>query len=305
MAYALRPRLGRIPKKAVVLTRRSHPMTFQLLDCMAGRVKSPAFELVALDPWSNAATGQVGLKRKRVLYVGAALWSGLDWEERYAVLSHELGHNVNNDVRRKYLLATSLRALTVWTNVLTARTRAQHSLPALVTTFVRSPLRRLATRALHAQLRLSSGASRLAEYKADDISASVAGTEAAVRALEKMLIIATSSDPLFKAALYAPQADIWAGQKRYVDSFPPRQRRRLRRIDQLSAPDVYATHPNASRRISYLMSDPVAPSLTMLTQERLSAVERELTPPFRELAQDMRRQPWSRRIRHQDPPMTG
>ena len=103
-------------------------MTFRLLDSIAARVNSPGFDLIVLDGGSNAATGQVGLKRRRVLYVGAALWSGLDWDERCAVLAHELGHNVNNDVRRKYLLATSIGALTVWNNVLTPKTREHHFL---------------------------------------------------------------------------------------------------------------------------------------------------------------------------------
>jgi Zn-dependent protease with chaperone function len=288
MGFALRPRLGRVPQKAVRLTRRSHPTTFQLLDSLAGQVKSPSFDLMVLDRGPNAATGQVGLRRRRVLHVGAALWCGLEWDERCAVLAHELGHNVNNDVRRKYLLATSIGALTVWVNVLTPKTPAHHVLRARFSTVVLSPLRRLATRALHAQLRLSGGVSRLAEYKADDISASVAGTEAAVGALGKMLIIGSSTDRLAETAVYAPQADLWAGQKRYVDSFPARQLRRLRRIDQLSASDIYSMHPKIWRRISYVMSEPVTPSLTATTQEQLSAVDQELTPQLRKLAQDMR-----------------
>jgi Zn-dependent protease with chaperone function len=294
MAYTLRPRLGRVPRKAVVLTRQSHPMTFQLLASIAGRVESPGFDLMVLDRGSNAATGQVGLKRRRVLYLGAALWSGLEWDERCAVLAHELGHNVNNDVRRKYLLATSIGALTVWVNTLTPKTKVHHFPRALFTTLVRNPLRELATRALHTQLRLSSAVSRLAEYKADDISASVAGTDAAVRALDKALIIGSSLDLLVRTASYAPQADLWAREKRYVDSFPPRQRRRLRRIDELSPSDMYATHPKTWRRISYLVADPVVPSVTPITQAPVAGVQEELTPELRKLAQDMRSQVWQR-----------
>jgi Zn-dependent protease with chaperone function len=297
MAYALRPRLGRVPRRAVVLTRQSHPVTFQLLDFIAGRVESPGFDLIVLDRGSNAATGQVGLKRRRVLYLGAALWSGLEWDERCAVLAHEFGHNVNNDVRRKYLLATSIGALTVWINTLSPKTKVQHFPRALFTTLVRNPLRKLATRALQAQLRLSSGVSRLAEYRADDISASVAGTDAAVRALDKALIIGSSMDLLVRTASYAPEADLWAGEKRYIDSFPPRQRRRLRHIDQLSPPDMYATHPNTWRRISYLLSDPVVPSVTTMAPAPIVGVEEELTPQLRKLAKEMHSQ-----VRRRPPP---
>jgi hypothetical protein len=132
--------------------------------------------------------------------------------------------------------------------------------------------------------------SRLAEYKADDCSSSVAGTDAAMRALDKVLIIASSMDLLVKTALYAPEADLWAGEKRYVDSFPPRQHRRLRRIDELSPSDIYASHPNIWRRISYLMSDPVVRSMTAMTQHQLSGVDQELTPQLRTLAQEIRSQ---------------
>jgi Zn-dependent protease with chaperone function len=293
MAYALRPRLGRLPRHHV-LTRERYPLLFGLLDSISDITGAPTFDCAVLERHPSAATGRIGLRRRRVVFIGASLWSVLEWDERIAVLAHEAGHNVSNDSRRGYLLGTSLKALEVWITTLTPRSRLHNFPQLLFRTLVRAPLRWVAGRMYLAQMRLSTGVSRMAEYRADEISASSAGTEASVRALDKLLITSDFVKNLRQTILWRPDVSLWVKQKEFFDTYPHRQRARLRRIDQLSAASVYSTHPTISRRIAYLAADPVTGSALPFSAEHLSQIDAELEPQLRLMAETMRRGVYSR-----------
>jgi Zn-dependent protease with chaperone function len=228
----LRPRLGSLPRD-FALSRGSYPLFFELLDSISHATDAPRFDYAVLDRGPNVATARIGLRRRRVVFVGVALWSVLEWDERIAVLAHEVGHNVSNDSRRGYFLGSSLRALAVWINVLTPQARVHNFLQLLVRVLIRWPLRWMAVRLYAAQLRLSSGVNRMAEYRADEIAASAAGTEAIVRALDKLLVTSDGLKRIAQTVLWQPDAPLWAAQKAFVDNYPRRERMRLRRIDQL------------------------------------------------------------------------
>lgn len=72
-----RPRLGRPAKDAVVLDRRSAPTLYGLLDRVAAQVGARLVDVVVADHDFNAGYGAVGLRRRRVLYVGLPLWRTL------------------------------------------------------------------------------------------------------------------------------------------------------------------------------------------------------------------------------------
>jgi Zn-dependent protease with chaperone function len=293
LAWALRPRLGRLPRD-FVLSRDSHPLFFDLLDSVSGAADAPRFDYAVLERDPSDATARLGLRRRRVILIGAALWSVLKWDERIAVLAHEAGHNVSNDSRRGYFLGSSLKALAVWIDVLTPKSRVHHHLQLFSRAFIRLPLRWLAGCLYAAQLRLSSGVSRMAEYRADHIAASVAGTEAAIRALDKSLLTSESMMHLAQALLYRPDAPLWAAQKAFIDNYPSRQRARLRKIDPLIAASIYASHPTVSRRIAYLSASPVPGSMHPRAAGRLSEIEAELDPQLHRMAEGIRREAHSK-----------
>lgn len=287
MAYALRPRLGRLPRD-YLLTRETHPLFFGLLDSVSDAADAPRFGYAVLERGPGAATGRVGMRRQRVLLAGAALWSVLDWDERIAVLAHEAAHNASNDSRRGFFLGASLTALRVWINVLTPKSEVFHYAQLFTRAFVRLPLRWLARLLYAAQLRLSSGVSRMAEYRADWIAASVGGTDAMTRALDKMLVTSDCMTNLRRTILYRPREPLWAAQKAFADSYPQRQRSRLRRIDQHSSSSIYASHPTTSRRITYLSAGPVPPGSAVATEAQLQAIDRELEPLLLRIAEEIR-----------------
>jgi hypothetical protein len=122
---------------------------------------------------------------------------------------------------------------------------------------------------------------RLAEYRADDISARLAGTEAAVKSLSKVLVMVDSRGQLARAALYKPRADLWHEYRTHIATFPPRQRIRLRRINQLSATSVYSRHPGVHRRIAYLDRRPLVAPAPLPAESLWPAVDTELEPLIR------------------------
>ncbi|MGH9123111.1 MAG: M48 family metalloprotease [Acidimicrobiales bacterium] len=278
LAYAVRPRLGRIPKKAVVLTRESHPRTFELLDRLGHDVGGPAFDRVALTRDINAGTSRVGVRRTRVLYLGVPLWNCMDWNERTGLLGHELGHQVNGDVRRGFFLATSIQALRTWIDILTPRSRLHSSIQIVFRTVVRYPLRWVARGLLASQLRLSSGRSRMGEYRADDIAAGLAGTEAVIRGLDTTLIASDCLSRSVRMCLYQPEADLRSEEKRFVADFPRRQRMRLRRINQLSATSLYSTHPSVHCRMVYVAAQPTSLAGSAPGASLWAGVDAELAP---------------------------
>jgi Zn-dependent protease with chaperone function len=287
MAWALRPRLGRLPRD-FLLTRHSHPAFFGLLDLVTASAGAPAFDYAVLNRDPNAATGRAGLRRHRVVFVGAALWSVLDWDERIAVLAHEAGHNVSNDSRRGYFLGSSLAALAVWIRVLTPKTSTRHYLQILFRAFVRWPLRQVAILVYAAQLRLSSGVSRRAEYRADEIAAAAAGTGAVTGMLDKLLVTGEAMKHLRQSVRWRPDESLWEAQKAWIGRFPAGQRARLRQIDQITATSVYSSHPSVSRRISYLSASPVQASLALPDAGQLALIEAELNPQLTRMADQIR-----------------
>lgn len=289
MAWALRPRLGRLPRD-FVLTRGSHPGFFGLLDLVTASAGAPAFDYAVLMRDPNAATGRTGWRRHRVVFIGAALWSVLDWDERIAVLAHEAGHNVSNDSRRGYFLGSSLAALAVWVGVLTPTRRARHFLQMIFRVLVRWPLLWLAIFLYVAQLRLSSGVNRMAEYRADDIAAAAVGTEATARTLDKLLVTGEAVRHLRQSVLWRPDASLWEAQKEWIGKFPAGQRARLRQIDQITATSVYSGHPSISRRIAYLSANPVPAGLPLPDPSQLSLIDAELEPQLSQIAQQIRRE---------------
>ena len=100
LAWELRPRLGRLPKPTEATPVGPAPALQGILDEIATALGTRAPDRVLVSPWFNASVIEVGLRRRRVLVIGAPLWVCLDRAERVGVLAHELAHFVSGDTRR-------------------------------------------------------------------------------------------------------------------------------------------------------------------------------------------------------------
>jgi Zn-dependent protease with chaperone function len=111
VAFLIRPRFGRMPKGALLLTRTDAPELYRLLDRVADEVGARRVDVIAIDRFFNASYAAVGLRRRRVVTIGLPLWNALSPEERISVLGHEFGHGVNRDSRHLLVVGTALQTL--------------------------------------------------------------------------------------------------------------------------------------------------------------------------------------------------
>src|SRR3954469_1210524 len=111
IAAYLVPQLGRVPRHAEVLTREQAPALYGLIDRMGVALGAPPPDLIGVEPWFNAQTTVVGLRRQRVLTLGLALWGALSPQQRVALIGHELAHFGNGDVRRGFVVSPAMTTL--------------------------------------------------------------------------------------------------------------------------------------------------------------------------------------------------
>jgi Zn-dependent protease with chaperone function len=110
----LRPRVAKRDSRAPSLTRDEAPHTFALLDQIAKELGTRNVDVIEFGPDYNAAVYEYGVRRRRCLFIGFALWETLTPQERVAVCSHELGHFANHNPRHGIVIATAFRSLGEW-----------------------------------------------------------------------------------------------------------------------------------------------------------------------------------------------
>jgi Zn-dependent protease with chaperone function len=297
LAWFLRPRFGRMPP-GVRVPREAAPALFAMTDEIAATFEGPSFDVVVVTDEANAATSSVGLREKRVLSIGAPLWTVLTRDERSAVLAHELGHNVNGDIRRSLVVGTALRTLATWYQVFRPKYQTQLvpgvAIFQVVYRVLRYPLLTITKGLYRFELKLSLPLHQRAEYLADALSARYAGTEPLLSTLDKLLLVSSTSQVLRQIIFYQPKADLLAELRRRLETVPPRERDRLRRADRLQAESLYATHPPVFRRRDVLLTRRTEPGRSRVSSSDWDAVERELAPALAAVAKELRRREWAK-----------
>jgi Zn-dependent protease with chaperone function len=161
---------------------------------------------VRLSPEFNASVGLEGISRRPAMDLGVPLLASLRSEERVALVAHECGHLVNRDPTRTLLMGAALETLIAWFDVLLprphlrSRTVFLQDLADLLLRMAASFVRGYAIVMLHPLMY----ASRRAELYADMRSSEIAGTPAAVAALEKLEPMGGAYGFLLELALLHP-----------------------------------------------------------------------------------------------------
>src|SRR5262249_25100671 len=122
---------------------------------------------------------------------------------------------------------------------------------------------------------------------ADALAAHVSGTEAVVSVHEKLLLEPIVTVAIQRAAFerqHGESPDVFERLGHSVLEAPSRERERRRRVAQLENTRLDATHPPTSRRIHVLEARPSRRPEVLLSDERSSAIDRELGPYRSELA---------------------
>jgi len=252
-AVLLRPHLGRISKRDVTVTRATAPELFGLLDEIALAASARPVQLVVLNGDFNAAYGSVGLRRRRVVWIGVPLWLVLAPDERLALLSHEIAHQVNGDARRGLLVGTSIESLASWYQAFKWTHDAEGGLGPVdyLSWLLSLPLAKAIQLTLRLQLRLTARSHRRAEFAADDLAAEIASTGAVLALLDVSLL----STPCLRALQHDSRhgdGALWDLLVTWRGGLPGGEWERLRRADRLRGASVDASHPPTAHRVDAL-----------------------------------------------------
>ncbi|MSQ10438.1 MAG: hypothetical protein EXR52_05465 [Dehalococcoidia bacterium] len=249
LAWLLRPDLGQVPQ--VHYTRERLPRLFALLDRIAGVLGCRGVDLVVIDGSYNAFFGRLGFRQQRVLGLGLPLVVSLKPQELLSTLGHEFGHGVNGDAAQSLLVGSALRALERWHWMLQPNwdqggLLGLAAFPVnLLAIVVRWGLQVYGAALVHLLYRQS----QRAEYLADLLSMEVAGREASVTSLEKMLLVPSFRLAVERAAL-GTGVGLLADFEERVARMPVREAGRLRRAAILEGASLDATHPPTGHRIA-------------------------------------------------------
>ena len=283
LAFVMRPRFGRVPKGKPVARRRDAPSLFALVDEISNSLGAHSVEWIAFEMAFNCGTGLVGLRRRRLIVIGLPLWTVLSNAERVALLTHEVAHDINGDLAHGLVVSSALQILSSLVRMLTPGVRLMRSSSALVAfaeeigELLLLGLRGVCLLGLRALLRYRNRASPRAEYLADQISAPVAGRDAAVAALDKMYLEAPALASLKLSALRG-EPDLWERLDREIDSIPPKERERRRRLGRREGHQVDETHPPTAFRIDVLSKLPPNSPSIVISDERAAQIDREIAP---------------------------
>ncbi|MCX5203070.1 M48 family metallopeptidase [Streptomyces sp. NBC_00237] len=275
VAVVLRPRLGSLPKDVPVLHRADAPRLFALVDEVASVVGTRGVDAVVVEPCFNASVTAYGIRQRRVLTLGIALWESATPRQRVALLGHELGHYAGGDVRAGLITGTALRTLANWLYFLEPVANPRDMGERLVNVAYFLP-RHAAFGLIVVLDQLTLRGSQRAEYRADELAARAGSSEAAVAVMD-LLLVGDSAHTALETAVTrahmskmtsrrdratAPQPsgqDLWDRVTARTTRVPERERARLLRIAELRGHSADATHPPTHlRRLRLERAEPEA-----------------------------------------------
>ncbi|MEM7633372.1 MAG: M48 family metallopeptidase [Pseudomonadota bacterium] len=238
------------------LVRQDAPALFALCDRIADKVGSPRADGILVNGDYNAAFARVGMPRKTLLIIGLPMWLVQTWPERVATLAHEFSHGANGDCTRGLLVGSALDALEHWLDFL--RPEYDSGSGAIVGNHLLWILS-WPVHMLHLGLsHLVWSQSQLAEFLADYLAITVAGSEAMIDDLRK---IANGSHlGLFasKSILGQQQSGREVIEKfvSYYEGLPKGELERLKRLSNQENARLDSTHPPTRQRIEFIAAHP-------------------------------------------------
>jgi len=288
IAILIRPRLGGVESGTVIMPAESAPALYRLTEQIAREIGSRPVHLIALDETFNAGHGQVGIQRRRMLWIGLPLWNVLTDEQRIGLLSHELAHQVNGDLAFGLVVGSALRTLESWSRTLRPGPWQPgggdifsflESLGQLVARGLYRVLRTVVDLLYTAEESLLFASRQRAEYYADRVATRVASTQAVIDCLDVLHL----SRPCILAMHYAAQreeADMWASEQSFMREFSAKEWERLRRLDARRGTAIDSTHPPTNLRVEMLKSAPEVPARVILTASEWAAIADEMSSGF-------------------------
>lgn len=271
-AWLMRPKPGKVPSQDIA-SRKDFPTLHALVNEVVYELGGRPINNIVVNEDFNAAYGVVGWRRVPVLWIGLPLWMALHPQERLALLGHEVAHGVNGDVIRGFLVGSALRALDEWIGFF--RAPLQQAAPGGYLTWVLS-IPFTALQSLLAQLLWLD--QQQAEYFADYLGSTIAGTDAVVTTLERMGSSEHLDDVLLRNAYSTAQsgATILGLFRQRIAELPDREWQRLARSGQRERARIDASHPPTAYRIGFLGAHVVTKPRMIAAENVMRTIDVEL-----------------------------
>ncbi|BCY05737.1 M48 family metallopeptidase [Actinoplanes sp. L3-i22] len=290
VAVFLRPRLGGLDGRAERLDRGTAPTLFAVIERVAGAVGAPTPDVVLLDAERNAYTSTIGLRRRRVLCLGAPLWAVLDPQERVALLGHELGHFVNGDVRRGLVTQAARTTLARVSYLL--RPERGAGIVEIIVEF----LGRIASQLflwLHLLLLWTSMRdSQRAEYRADELAARAAGTDAAIRMLDQFLFGDALDTVVRREARAGHGSAAWSAAGRQSLTRLAPEVPAFRQLSRRTEVSLFASHPPVGLRSGLLAARAAQPAAVVVTELEQARMDEELAAHYERVRRELAAATW-------------
>ncbi|WP_285471501.1 M48 family metallopeptidase [Actinoplanes sp. NBRC 101535] len=287
-AVVLRPRLGRLSAltaDAWEVDRDGAPELFTVIERVSAVVGVPMPDVVLVGAEQNAYTTTVGLRRRRVLCLGAPLWAVLDPQERVALLGHELGHFVNGDVRRGLLTQAATTTLGRVAYLLSPERGV--TLLEQIVELICWMLSRLVMGVHLVLVATSQRDSQRAEYLADELGVRAGGSAAAVRLNDHFLIMDAIDTVIRREARAQHGAPEWraASDIARANLVPrvPAMRQLSRRVEA----SFFASHPPTGLRAALIETRPAQPAGVELSGPESARIDGELTAIYEKARREL------------------
>jgi Zn-dependent protease with chaperone function len=239
-------------------------------------------ETIIFDLQFNASWGLDGWRRRRVLRLGIPLLASLDTRETLALLAHELAHERNGDARRGLLVGSTLMSLSEAVNLFRPHPTPFGAHKWAFVMMLTNGLLRVCSQPFRGLLALQTHLlyrdSQRAEYFADDLSASVAGTDAMIALLDSMLAMRSIEMVIRRATLTGERAgpEMVADMRAATSSSDPASRAARRDRARADRHRLDSTHPTTASRIAVLQQRPGRAASVVLDASAESALSNEL-----------------------------
>jgi heat shock protein HtpX len=292
VAIALRPRLGKLDKYADPIDPETLPTLNRLITNVATAIGAPRPSVLLFDNGFNASSGAYGLRRRRYVMIGLPLWLSLTPAEQVALISHELGHFVNGDVRRGPLARYGFQVLGQLAYMMrpdaslsrSRRGRGLFGIAALVEVLLRPIFALISLVFSLAQLAiewLSMRASHHAEYAADAMSSRVAGGAAMIGCLDTLLLGEACGTVVSRAARNGPSPAAWREAAAVARRDLAPRIRPLRQLSMRDSASLAGSHPPVGLRSQLVESRPPIYATVGLTESESAEIDRELANQYR------------------------
>lgn len=280
--WMVRPRLSEMPTGGV--SEQEFPALFQLVNRICDHIGIPHVSTIIVDEDFNAGFAQFGWRRESVMWIGLPLWTILTPGERVAILSHEASHGANGDPTRSLIVQGALNTLEGWLYFLRpnydyrAAEYTDTSFGEVLAYYLMWIFSFLVEGVMHILRLLVWRDSQIAEYLADYLATTVAGTGPMIRGLKKLaywqFFEHVKQTSVFSRSQSGRELMDRFGD--FIAALPEHEVERLRLINKMKWSRLDSTHPPTAYRIEFLKNHIQGKRKILLTPEERKALDKEM-----------------------------